>query len=69
MIIQRPTTETNWLYEDREDDRYFTKIVCLPDGSEPWAECTNEEKEAWEEAHKPAEPEQVEDVQDAEVIE
>lgn len=67
MIIQRPITETNWLYEDREEGRYFTKIVCLPDDAERWAECTNEEKEAWEAEHRPEEPE-IPEVQDAEII-
>lgn len=46
--------EGNWLYQDQSEDyRYFTKEVYLPDDAELWAECTNEEKEAWEEEHKP----------------
>lgn len=44
----------NWLYQDQgENYRYFTKEIYLPDDAELWAECTNEEKEAWEEEHKP----------------
>lgn len=49
--------EGNWLYQDQSEYyRYFTKEVYLPDNAELWAECTNEEKEAWDEEHKP-EPE------------
>lgn len=57
LRIQRPSVEGNWLYQDRgENDRYFTTIVYLGKHEPEWAECTNEEKEAWEEEHKP-EPE------------
>lgn len=46
--------EGKWLYQDRgENDRYFTTFVWLGKDEDPWAECTNEEKEAWEEEHKP----------------
>lgn len=54
LRIQRPSVDGNWLYQDRgENDRYFTTIVYLGKHEPEWAECTNEEKEAWEEEHKP----------------
>ena len=57
-MIQRPTKPENWLYEDRgENGRYFTTIVYLGKDAEPWAECTNEEKEEWEREHTQPEPE------------
>ena len=58
LRIQRPSVDGSWLYQDRgENDRYFTTIVYLGKHEPEWAECTNEEKEAWEEEHKPIEPE------------
>ena len=54
LRIQTPKVEGNWLYQDRgENDRYFTTIVYLGKHEPEWAECTNEEKEAWEEEHRP----------------
>ena len=54
---QVPSQPDNWLYLDlSEDDRAFSKVVYLGVNAEPWAECTNAEKEQWEEEHKP-EPE------------
>lgn len=54
LRIQTPSVEENWLYQDRgENDRYFTKKVILGKNAEPWAECTNEEKEQWEHDHQP----------------
>lgn len=53
MIKQKPTSGYDWLYEDRaENDRYFTDVVYLPEGTPLWSECTDAEKTAWEEAHK-----------------
>lgn len=64
MIEQRPSDGMDWLYEYRgENDRYFTDVVYRPEGTEPWAECTQAEREEWEEAHKP------EVIEPAEVIE
>lgn len=62
LRTQRPSVEGNWLYQDRgENDRYFTTIVYLGKHEPEWAECTNEEKETWEEEHKPEpQPEQQE---------
>lgn len=58
LRIQRPTPPNEWLYEDRgADNRYFTTIVYLGKNAEPWAECTNEEKEQWEREHPQPEPE------------
>lgn len=63
--VQTPNIEGNWLYCNMEDgSRYFGKIVYLGkdiDGNDmqPYLECTNKEKEQWEEEHNP-EPEPVE---------
>ena len=66
LRIQRPTPPNEWLYEDRgENNRYFTKVVLLGKHAEPWAECTNEEKEQWEHDHQPEQPEET---QEAEVV-
>ena len=59
MIKQEPKVKGNWLYHDENDTRLFTKIAYLGVNAEPWPECTDEEKTAWEEAHKP-EPEPAE---------
>lgn len=56
MKVQRPQNEQDWLYKDVNDDRWFTKEVVLNDNAEPWAECTNEEKEQWEHDHPQPEP-------------
>lgn len=49
---QRVSQPDNWLHNGAEENRVFVKVVHLPEGQE-WAECTNEEKEAWEEEHRP----------------
>ena len=36
--------------------RNFVKSVYLGNNAEPWHECTDEEKTAWEEEHKVEEP-------------
>lgn len=55
---QTPSAGYDWLYRDfGEDNRVFSKLVYLGVNDTPWAECTNEEKEAWEEEHKPVDPE------------
>lgn len=56
LRTQTPTAPNEWLYQDRGEDRYFTTFVHLGKEEPKWAECTEEEKLAWEEAHKP-EPE------------
>ena len=40
--------------------RNFVKSVYLGNNAEPWSECTEAEKTAWEEAHNQEEPEEVE---------
>lgn len=58
MIEQRPTEGYDWLYEDRgENNRYFTDVVYRPEGTNPWPECTQAEREQWEEEHRPPQPE------------
>lgn len=54
--VQTPTPPNEWCYQDQgEDFRYFTKRVLLGKNEQPWAECTDEEKVQWEEAHTPEE--------------
>lgn len=57
LRIQTPTPPNEWCYQDQgEDFRYFTQRVFLGKNELPWAECTEEEKVAWEEEHKQEEP-------------
>lgn len=56
LNIQRPIPPNEWLYEDREDGRYFTTFVILGKNAQKWAECTNEKKEQWEREHPQPEP-------------
>ena len=53
MKIQRPTNESDWLYQDVNEDRWFTKEACLPDNAADLPECTDAEKVAWEDEHHP----------------
>ena len=47
--VQTPTPPNEWLYQDQgENFRYFTKKVLLGAGAEPWHECTEEDKAAYE---------------------
>lgn len=49
--VQTPTPPNEWCYQDQgEDFRYFTKRVLLGKNEQPWSECTDEEKTAWEQA-------------------
>ena len=60
--FQKPTNQSNWLFKDiQEGDRIFSKNVTIPTGQPEWAECTDAEKQAWEEAHKHEEPQQAEE--------
>ena len=47
------------------ESRNFVKSVYLGNNADPWEECTDEEKTAWEEAHKEADqaPEPAEEVE------
>ena len=57
LRLQEPYNSNDWLYEVVSDtERNFAKSVYLGVNADPWLECTNEEKLAWEEAHKPVEP-------------
>lgn len=58
---QTPKNSENWLYNDGTSGRTFSKVVYLPSTAEYWQECTDAEKQAWEEAHKPEEPQQAEE--------
>lgn len=63
MKLQEVKDNKNWLYKKVDDSYIFGKRVSLCNGDAEWEECTNEEKLAWEEAHKPEEP------QEAEIVE
>lgn len=61
MKEQIPSKQNNWLYKDSDNKRIFTKLVLHCNEDEAWPECTDAEKQAWEEAHKPEEPQQAEE--------
>lgn len=46
---QTPTPPNDWLYEDKEGKRDFFKDIYLGKYQDPFPECTDEEKEKWEE--------------------
>ena len=53
----------NWLYDAKsENERDFFLVAFIPNDKQPYHECTDEEKLAWEEAHKPEEPQPLEEV-------
>ena len=52
---QRVSQPDNWLHDGAEENRQFVKVIHLPIG-ESWTECTDVEKIAWEEEHKPEPP-------------
>lgn len=52
LRIQRPTEGFDWLYQDREEnDRYFTDMVILGKHEPEWQQCTQADREQWEEEH------------------
>ena len=56
---QTPSVPENWLHDEAPDwQRVFAKLVYLGKEAEPWAECTNEEKEQWKHDHPQPEPEE-----------
>lgn len=59
--VQTPTPPNEWCYQDQgENFRYFTKKVILGANAEPWAECTEADRLAYEEewaAQHPESPE------------
>lgn len=55
---QTPSTPDNWLHDEAQDyRRVFSKLIYLGKEAQPWAECTNEEKEQWEKDHPQPEDE------------
>lgn len=63
--VQTPTPPNEWCYQDQgEDFRYFTKKVILGANAEPWAECTTEEKTAYEEEWAATHPEETTDTEE-----
>ena len=61
MKKQTTSNPDNWLYMENEYGRQFFKDAYLADIASEYPECTDEEKQAWEEAHKPEEPQQAEE--------
>lgn len=55
-----PDREGDWLYKEESGVRAYAKRVYLGKEADPaeWQECSDAEKVAWEEAHKPAESEE-----------
>lgn len=55
-IKQEPKIKGNWLFHDEPDgSRLFSDYILIEEDNQLWLECTNDEKLAWEEAHKPEE--------------
>lgn len=47
---QKVTNPNNWLYKDINiNERIFSKLINRSNDSDPWYECTDEEKLIWEE--------------------
>ena len=67
--VQTPTPPNEWCYQDQgENFRYFTKRVLLGKNEQPWAECTDADKAAYEAAMAESKAESdVEPVTDQEV--
>ena len=61
MKKQTTSNPDNWLYFENEYGRQFFKDAYLADNASEYHECTDAEKQAWEEAHKPEEPQQAEE--------
>lgn len=61
MKKQTTSNPDNWLYMENEYGRQFFKDAYLADNASEYTECTDAEKQAWEEAHKPEEPQQAEE--------
>ena len=56
--VQTPDEGFDWLYKDQEGEpRMFRHEVGLPPEAEPWGQCTDAEKVAWEEEHPSPSPE------------
>ena len=57
--VQTPDEGFDWLYKDQEGEpRMFRHEVGLPPEAEPWGQCTDAEKVAWEEEWEQEHPEQ-----------
>ena len=59
--VQTPDEGFDWLYKDQEGEpRMFRHEVGLPPEAEPWGQCRDEDKLAyekeWEEAHPSPDP-------------
>ena len=49
---QEPSKTDNWLHDGAQDwKRVFSKLVYLGKDAEPWAECTQAEREEFERIH------------------
>lgn len=59
-IKQIPTPPNEWLHNGAPDfTRSFHPFVIRPEDSQPWAQCTNAEKEQWEQEHPAPEPDEI----------
>ena len=57
--VQTPDEGFDWLYKDQEGEpRMFRHEVGLPPEAEPWGQCTDAEKVAWEEDWEEEHPSQ-----------
>ena len=57
LRIQTPNIDDGWLYIiEGNGDRNFVKEIALGKSAVEFPECTNEQKLAWEEAHKQEKP-------------
>ena len=63
--VQTPTPPNEWCYQDQgENFRYFTKKVILGANAEPWAECTEADRLAYEEEWNATHPEETTDTEE-----
>lgn len=52
--LRKQIADNGWLYQDDpQGTRTFAKEVFLGVSADEWAECTDEEKAAWEQEHTP----------------
>ena len=59
---QTPTAPNEWLYEEVEGKRNFVKSVYLGKHAEPWHECTEADRLAYEEEWAATHPEESSEV-------
>ena len=57
--VEQKASDGHWLYKGdlAGNDVVFAKAIMRPANTEPWGECTDEEKEQWEHDHPQPESE------------